>query len=181
MSRIAVIGGGISGLASAHRLIELAAAGAMPLRVALFEAGPRPGGVIHTKTLADCLVELGSDSFITNKPWAVDLCHRLGLDDRLISTDSRYRQALVLRNGKPVPVPDGFMLMAPAKVWPILASPIFSPLGKLRMGLERWSRPARTRGTRAWPRSSAGGSGARHSTGWFSRSLPASTRPILKN
>ena len=115
----------------------------MPLRVALFEAGPRLGGVIHTESLADCLVELGADSFITNKPWAIDLCHRLGLADRLLSTDPRYRQAVVLRNGNPVPVPDGFMLMAPAKIWPVIASPIFSPLGKLRMGLERWI-PSRT-------------------------------------
>ena len=44
--------------------------------------------------------------------------------------------ALVLHNGKPVRVPDGFLLMAPSKMWPIIASPIFSPLGKLRIGLE---------------------------------------------
>ncbi len=143
MSRVAVIGGGISGLAAAHRLIELAGVAALPLRVALFEAGPRLGGVIHTDSIADCVVERGSDSFITNKPWAIDLCRRLGLEGHLISTDPRYRQALVLRKGKPVPVPDGFMLMAPAKIWPVVASPIFSPLGKLRMGLERWI-PSRT-------------------------------------
>ena len=143
MSRVAVIGGGISGLAAAHRLIEIADGAALPLRVALFEAGPRLGGVIHTDSIADCLVERGSDSFITNKPWAIDLCRRLGLEGRLVSTDPRYRQALVLRKGKPVPVPDGFMLMAPAKIWPVVASPIFSPLGKLRMGLERWI-PSRT-------------------------------------
>jgi protoporphyrinogen/coproporphyrinogen III oxidase len=141
MARVAVIGGGISGLAAAHRLIELADAAAMPLRVALFEAGPRLGGVVHTESIDDCLVERGADSFITNKPWAIDLCRRLGIEDRLISTDPRFRQALVLRKGKPVAVPDGFLLMAPAKIWPVVASPIFSPLGKLRMGLERWIPP----------------------------------------
>ncbi|HEX4073103.1 MAG TPA: protoporphyrinogen oxidase [Planctomycetaceae bacterium] len=143
MSRVAVIGGGISGLAAAHRLIEMADGAALPLRVALFEAGPRLGGVIHTDSIADCVVERGADSFITNKPWAIDLCRRLGLEGRLVSTNPPYRQALVLRKGKPVPVPDGFMLMAPAKIWPVVASPIFSPLGKLRMGLERWI-PSRT-------------------------------------
>jgi protoporphyrinogen/coproporphyrinogen III oxidase len=143
MESVAIIGGGITGLAAAHRLIELAAAAATPIRVAVFEASSRLGGVIHTERINDCLVELGSDSFITNKPWAIDLCGRLGLKDRLISTDPRYRQALVLRNGKPVEVPDGFMLMAPTKIWPVLASPIFSPLGKLRMGLEGWI-PRRT-------------------------------------
>ena len=138
MESVAIIGGGITGLAAAHRLIELSAAAERPIRVALFEAGSRLGGVLHTERINDCLVELGSDSFITNKPGAIDLCRRLGLEDRLISTDPRYRQALVLRRGKPVAVPDGFMLMAPAKIWPILSSPIFSPLGKLRLGLESW-------------------------------------------
>jgi len=134
--RVAVVGGGISGLAAAHRLIELATAAHAPARVTLFEAGPRLGGVIRTEKIDDCTVELGSDSFISNKPEALDLCRRLGLENRLIGTDPRHRQALVLRKGKPVPVPDGFMLMAPARIWPVLASPIFSPLGKLRLGLE---------------------------------------------
>src|SRR5580698_9251932 len=143
MESVAIIGGGITGLAAAHRLIELSAAAERPIRVALFEAGSRLGGVLHTERINDCLVELGSDSFITNKPGAIELCRRLGLEDRLISTDPKYRQALVLRKGKPVAVPEGFMLMAPAKIWPILSSPIFSPIGKLRFGLETWI-PRRT-------------------------------------
>jgi protoporphyrinogen/coproporphyrinogen III oxidase len=138
MESVAIIGGGITGLAAAHRLIELSAAAETPIRVALFEASSRLGGVLHTERINDCLVERGSDSFITNKPGAIELCRRLGLEDRLISTDPKYRQALVLRKGRPVPVPEGFMLMAPAKVWPILTSPIFSPFGKLRLGLESW-------------------------------------------
>jgi oxygen-dependent protoporphyrinogen oxidase len=79
---------------------------------------------------------MGADSFITNKPWALDLCRRLGLEERLIPTDERFRRSLVLRKGQPVPVPEGFTLMAPARLWPIIATPIFSPWGKLRMGLE---------------------------------------------
>jgi oxygen-dependent protoporphyrinogen oxidase len=138
MGSVAVIGGGISGLAAAHRLTELAAAAQFPLRVALFEAGPRLGGVIHTERIGESLVELGADSFITNKAWATDLCRRLGIEDRLIATNPNYRQALVLRKGRPVPVPDGFQLMAPAKFWPIVTTPILSPLGKLRIGLERF-------------------------------------------
>jgi protoporphyrinogen/coproporphyrinogen III oxidase len=136
VKRIAVIGGGISGLAAAHRLVELSAARAAPLHIVLFEAGPRLGGVLQTERIGDCLAELGADSFITNKPWGIDLCRRIGLEERLIATNPEFRQALVLRNGRPVPVPEGFMLMAPAKIWPVISSPIFSPLGKLRMGLE---------------------------------------------
>jgi oxygen-dependent protoporphyrinogen oxidase len=133
---VAVIGGGISGLAAAHRAIELAKEASTNVRVELFEAGSRLGGVIHTEQINGCIAELGADSFITNKPAAVELCRRLELDERLIATEPTHRQALVLRRGKPVPIPDGFMLMAPSRIWPVLASPIFSPLGKLRLGLE---------------------------------------------
>ncbi|HET6326757.1 MAG TPA: protoporphyrinogen oxidase [Planctomycetaceae bacterium] len=136
LPRVAVIGGGLSGLAAAHRIIELAERSRTPVHVELFEAGPRLGGAIWTERVGDCIAELGADSFITNKPAAIELCRRLGLVDRLIATESAHRQALVLRRGKPVPIPEGFMLMAPAQIWPVLASPIFSPWGKLRMGLE---------------------------------------------
>jgi oxygen-dependent protoporphyrinogen oxidase len=135
-TRIAVIGGGISGLAAAFRCAELASESQQPLQLTLFEAGDRVGGVINTSHIDDYLVERGGDMFITNKPWALDLCRRLGLDDQLIPTDETFRRSLVLRNGRPVPVPEGFMLLSPAKVWPILSSSLFSPWGKLRMGLE---------------------------------------------
>lgn len=140
--RIAVIGGGISGLAAAHRLVEL---GGPQVEVSLFEASAKLGGVIGTERIGEYLVETGPDMFITNKPEAVALCERLGLKDRLVPTDSTHRRSLVLRRGRPVEVPDGFQLLSPVKVWPVLASPIFSPWGKLRMGLE-YVLPRRTSG-----------------------------------
>ncbi|MHC4877320.1 MAG: protoporphyrinogen oxidase [Planctomycetota bacterium] len=133
--RVAVIGGGISGLVAAHRLIEQSQPDA-PIDVTLFEASDRIGGVFGTIHVDDYLVETGADMFITNQPAAVKLCERLGIADELIPTDPTHRGSLVLRNGRPVRVPEGFMLLSPAKVWPVLKSPIFSPLGKLRMGLE---------------------------------------------
>ena len=132
--RIAVVGGGITGLAAAHRLIELQST--LPVEVTVFESAARLGGVVGTQQIDGYTLELGPDSFITNKPWAVALCRRLGLEDRLIPTDARYRRSLVLRKGRPVEVPDGFQLMTPAKAWPVLSSPIFSWWGKLRMGCE---------------------------------------------
>ena len=134
--RIAVIGGGASGLAAAHRLLELSNNGPVKFDVTLFEAGNSVGGVATTRRIGDYLVETGPDMFITNQPAAVNLCRRIGLADELIPTETANRGSLVLRNGKPVRVPEGFMLISPAKVWPVLTSPIFSPLGKLRMGLE---------------------------------------------
>ncbi len=126
----------MSGLAAAQGLLELSQSRNLAIEVSVFEASSRIGGVMGTKRIGEYLVETGADSFITNKPWAVELCRRLGLEDRLIPTEEKYRGALVLRNGKPVPVPDGFQLLAPAKIWPVLTSPIFSLAGKLRMGWE---------------------------------------------
>jgi oxygen-dependent protoporphyrinogen oxidase len=102
----------------------------------LFEAGSQLGGIVGTRHIDGYTVELGADSFIANKPWAVDLCRRLGIEGRLIPTDARYRRSLVLRNGKPLPVPEGFQLLAPLSVGAVLRSPIFSWPGKLRLACE---------------------------------------------
>ncbi|MFN0198658.1 MAG: protoporphyrinogen oxidase [Planctomycetaceae bacterium] len=135
--KVAIIGGGITGLACAHRFVELNQQ--QPSRtfdVTVFEAGSRWGGVIGTQRIDNYLVEQGADNFLTDKPWGVDLCRRIGLGDRIIATEERYRGSLVIRKGKPVPVPEGFVLMAPSKIGPIIKSPIFSPWGKLRMACE---------------------------------------------
>ncbi|MDB5347522.1 MAG: hemY [Schlesneria sp.] len=139
--RIAIIGGGLSGLAAAHRLIELSAKQSSRVEITLFEAGPRLGGIIGTQQIGDYLVDTGADSFLTNKPGAIGLCRRLGLENRLIATDSRYRGVHVLFDGRPVPVPEGFQLLSPSAIWPILTTPILSPWGKLRMLMEYFVPP----------------------------------------
>lgn len=131
--RVAVIGGGISGLAAAHRLIELAGASDRSVDVTLYESSRQAGGVFGTETVDGYRLELGADSFITDKPWGVDLCRRLGLEDQLVPPDPRYRRSLILHRGRPVPTPEAFQLMAPGKLRPILTTPLLSPLGKLRL------------------------------------------------
>src|SRR5262249_56702947 len=78
-------------------------------------------------------LECGPDSFITNKPSGLALCERLGLSDRLIETDASHRRSFVVRKGRLVPVPEGFVLMAPQQLAPILTTPILSWRGKLPM------------------------------------------------
>ena len=134
--RVAVIGAGVSGLAAAHRLLELGKDQQRPVSVTLFEAGPHTGGVIGTRRIDDYLVELGADMFITNPPYAMNLCRRLGLENELIPTEDQFRRSLVLHRGKPVSVPDSFQLLSPVEIWPVLRSPLFTWPGKLRMGLE---------------------------------------------
>lgn len=139
--RIAVVGGGISGLAAAHRITEL-----LPqAELVLFEAANRLGGVLETVERDGFLIERSADSFITKYPWATELCRRVGLADELLPTDETRRHALVVHDGRLVRVPAGFVLMTPNRRWPILTTPILSWSGKLRVLAEPWM-PARPAG-----------------------------------
>ena len=134
--RVVVIGAGLTGLAAAHRLVARSQVYRRPLEVIVLEARDRIGGAIWTDRADGFTIEGGADSFITNKPWALDLCRELGLSDQIIGTDDRNRRSFVVRNGKLLPVPEGFVLMTPGRLLPLLASPILSVRGKLRMLLD---------------------------------------------
>ena len=134
---IVIVGAGISGLACARRLLDLTgAAGGPPPGVVLLEAAPRPGGVIATEERDGWLIEGGPDCFITDKPWAVDLCRRLGLEDAIIGTNPALRRSFIWKRGRLVPIPEGYYLLAPARIVPFLTSPILSPAGRLRVACE---------------------------------------------
>ena len=141
--RIIVVGGGIAGLAAAHRLVELDRERSLGLEVKLLEAAPRLGGSIATERIGDFLVEAGPDSFITEKPWALRLCERLGITSRLISTQAAYQKVYVVHRGALQPLPEGFFLLAPTRLWPFLRTPLFSWSGKLRMACELFVRRGR--------------------------------------
>jgi len=130
--RVVVIGGGISGLAAAHRLNELNPS----LDVTLIEASARLGGMLLTDEREGFLLERGPDSFITEKPEAVALAKRLGLESRLIETNPNHRRSFIVRNGRLRPVPEGFQLLAPSRIWPFITSDIFSLPGKVRMAAD---------------------------------------------
>lgn len=134
--RVAVVGGGVSGLAAAYRLLESAAEQRLAIEVTLLEASNRLGGVIGTRSYGDFIVETGPDSFITQKPWAIDLCRRLGLERRIIGTNDRNRRTFVAWNGRLHPLPDGFIMLAPSKWKPFLTSSLFTWFGKVRMAIE---------------------------------------------
>jgi oxygen-dependent protoporphyrinogen oxidase len=127
--RIAVIGGGITGLAAAHRLRELEP----NADVTVIEAGPRLGGSLYTECRDGFLLEHGADNFITNLPAGLDLCRRLGLEDQLQQTRPEGRRVMIVRDGRLYPVPDGFMVMAPEKLRPLLTTPLLSVMGKVRL------------------------------------------------
>jgi len=136
MKRIAIVGGGISGLAAVFALEERRRDGES-LEYAVYESGPRFGGVLATEQVGGCLVEAGPDSFLTEKPWAADLCRRLGIEDQLIGSNDRHRKTYILVKGKLTPLPDGLMFMVPTRLAPALLSTLFSPATKFRM-IREW-------------------------------------------
>lgn len=141
MTRIAIVGGGISGLAAAFELEELRRGGA-DIEYVLFESSERLGGVLRTENIDGCIVEAGPDSFISEKPWASDLCRALGLGDQLIGSNDASRKTYILTKGHLVEMPDGLMFMVPTKIVPTGLSSLFSWKTKLRMTQE-WFHPPR--------------------------------------
>jgi protoporphyrinogen/coproporphyrinogen III oxidase len=139
MKRIAVVGGGISGLSAAFTLQKTKSAGAQ-VEYVLFESSARLGGVIRTEHADSCVIEGGPDSFLTEKPWAADLCRELGIGDQLISSNDAHRKTYMLVKGRLVAIPDGLMFMVPTKLTPAFLSPMFSLGTKLRI-VREWLAP----------------------------------------
>ncbi len=137
MRRVTIIGGGISGLATAY---YLAKAG---VPAVLVERQARLGGVIRTDVVDGCVLEAGPDSFLAAKPWALDLIRELGLGGEVIGSNDHLRVTYVKKRGRLVPLPDGLMLMVPTRILPMVSSRLLSWPTKIRMGLEYLRRPPR--------------------------------------
>ena len=133
MTPVLIVGGGISGLSAAY---YLARAG---IPSTLIERQARLGGVIRTETVDGCLLEAGPDSFLSAKPWALELIRELGLASEVIGSNDRLRKTYVPKHGRLRPLPDGLMLMVPTKILPLLTTRLLSWSTKLQMARE-WFR-----------------------------------------
>lgn len=140
MTRIAIIGGGISGLSAAFAIEEWRRRGT-EVEYVLYESSSRLGGILRTEHVDGCVVEAGPDSFLTEKPWAADLARSLGLGDQLIGSNDANRKTYILTQGRLVEMPDGLMFMVPTKILPTAMSPLFSWSTKLRMTRELFHPP----------------------------------------
>ena len=136
LQRIIIVGGGITGLAAAHRLQERRQTEGLTSEVLLLEAGPRLGGVISTTCRDGFILESGPDTIFTHKPWALDLIKRLDLSNRVIGTTNAHRRTFVVRGGRLHPLPEGFLLLAPTRIGPFLRSSLLSWPGKARTALD---------------------------------------------
>jgi oxygen-dependent protoporphyrinogen oxidase len=130
--QVVVIGGGLSGLATAYAVIREANREGRALRLTLLEASPRLGGNIQTERSDGFIVEAGPDAFVVTRPQALHLCEELGLGPRLIETIPENRRVYVVRHGKLMPMPEGLVLGIPSRIRPFLSSPLLSLSGRLR-------------------------------------------------
>jgi oxygen-dependent protoporphyrinogen oxidase len=133
--RIAIIGGGIAGLAAAYELEKARTAGAA-VDYALFEERPRLGGSIDSEMVGGAVLERGPDSFLTEKPAAAELCRELGLGGELIPSNDAARKTYIVTRNRLVALPDGLMFLVPTKLVPTAMTRLFSVRTKLRMALE---------------------------------------------
>lgn len=133
--RTAVIGGGIAGLAAAFEL-EKARAGDAAVEYTLFETGPRVGGSLASELVDGIVLERGPDSFLTEKPSAIELCRELGLENDLVGSNDAARKTYIVVHNRMVALPDGLMFLVPTKLIPTALTPLFSIATKARMALE---------------------------------------------
>ncbi|MDO4570422.1 MAG: protoporphyrinogen oxidase [Planctomycetia bacterium] len=135
--RVAVVGGGISGLAAAFWLRE----NCPNVEVKVFEKRSRLGGVLNTEIRDGFEIEQSADNFITTMPWGLDLCKRIGLEDDIVTTSPNFRQTFVVWRNRLHKLPDGFMMMAPTKWLPMAFTPLLSIRGKIRAAMEYFLPP----------------------------------------
>ncbi|MFE3558463.1 protoporphyrinogen oxidase [Streptomyces sp. NPDC059193] len=131
---VVVIGGGIAGLAAAHRLL------AEGVRVTLLEAGPRLGGKLLAGELAGVPVDLGAESVLARRPEAVDLAKAVGLGDAL--QPPATATAHLWTRGALRPMPRGHVMGVPGDLGPLAASGVLSPEGLARIEAEHALPPA---------------------------------------
>lgn len=133
---MAVVGGGIAGLATAFSLQEKATEAGMLLTCTLIEAAPEWGGKIATHRVGELVIEAGPDSFLSQKPWGLELCAKLGLSDRLLNTNEFEQKTYVFSRGRLRELPEGLVVVVPTKIGTLLRSGLLSWLGLARMAME---------------------------------------------
>ena len=141
---VVIIGGGISGLATAFFVMEEAEKYHLTIKCTVVERDARWGGKILTNSPQGLLIEGGPDSFLTSKPSAMALCRTLGLEDQLIPTNAENNQTFSWCHGALRELPQGLLAFRPKRVDTLVSSGLLSWGGLLRMGAERF-----------WPKSSA--------------------------
>jgi protoporphyrinogen/coproporphyrinogen III oxidase len=133
MKRVVIVGGGITGLATALHLRDGAAERSRELEVVVLEAADRPGGNIRTHRTEGYTIEAGPNGFLDNVPATLDLVRRLGLEGQLQRADESAARRYLFRNGR--------LHLLPAGALSFLRNPVLSLRGRLRVLGEPFARP----------------------------------------
>jgi oxygen-dependent protoporphyrinogen oxidase len=147
VKRVAVVGGGIAGLAAAYELALQARERNLPLSIDIFESSDRLGGAILTERVDDYVLDAGPDAVLTLKPWGLELCREIGLEDEIIPTQDEHRGVALYSRGRLRSLPYGTGSSAVRKIRAYMASGVVSWPAKLRMAADL------PRGRRAYCRS----------------------------
>ncbi|MGB0909730.1 MAG: protoporphyrinogen oxidase [Nitrospirales bacterium] len=134
--QVAIIGGGISGLSTAFAIQEECQRTGLEIDCTVIEGSARFGGKIYTNHIDDFVIEAGPDSFLTTKPWAFELCEKLGITDQIINTNSSNSQTFCFAKGQMRELPQGLVGFVPTRVSALFSGGLISPLGMFRMGWE---------------------------------------------
>ena len=135
-AHVVIVGGGISGLTTAWRLQQQARAACGPVDITILERRESTGGKLITEQVDGYTVEHGPDIFLARKPWAVNLCRDLGLENELQPTNPDLRGSFIQRRGRLHPLPSGFSGLVPTELGPLLRTPLLSWAGKARLAME---------------------------------------------
>jgi oxygen-dependent protoporphyrinogen oxidase len=133
---VVIVGGGISGLSTAFSLLQQARAADLPIACTVLEAARTWGGKILTHRVGQLIMEAGPDSFLSQKPWAIDLCRRIGLGDELINTNPTHKKASVLCDGRLHDLPEGLVTFTPTQLGPLFRSGLLNWFDLARMGCD---------------------------------------------
>ncbi len=133
---VVIVGGGISGLATAFSLHEKATKANFPIHCTILESDTSWGGKIVTHRVGEIVTEAGPDSFLSQKQAGLDLCVKLGLADQLINTNETGKKASVLYGGRLHDLPEGLLSFVPKQLGSFFQSGLLSWTGLARMGLE---------------------------------------------
>jgi len=135
-TEVVIVGGGISGLSTAYFLAT------QGIRSTIVEKSNRLGGLIRTDLVEGCRLEAGPDSYLATKPAATELARELGdLGRQIIGSNDKARRIFIVRHGKLVPMPEGMVMMVPARLMPALRSELFSFKTKLGFVSEALAAP----------------------------------------
>jgi oxygen-dependent protoporphyrinogen oxidase len=133
--RVLIVGAGLAGLTTAFRLLRARPPG-LALDVTLLEAEARAGGKIRTERPDGFVVDAGADSFLSTRPWALELAEALGLSGELQNTRTWPQRAWIRRQGRFYPLPDGLSGLVPSSPLTWLNARMLHWPGRVRASLD---------------------------------------------